>query len=127
MPEEQFDWQLVVDRKPRGYLELNDTKWVVHGPVESVAITDNDFVEIKLKWGAKAVLGPYGIPSGDWEAIPDGELTVSFPNLVVPFVIEQTPEKGERVRYAFANILYFDPVEGLDPAKVRGLDPAKAR
>jgi len=40
---------------------------------------------------------------------------------VVPFVIEDTPNKGPRVRFAGTNILYFNEVEGLNPARVEGL------
>ena len=119
MSETKFDWQEVVERKPRGYLELNDGKKAVHGPIESVEINDDDIVVIKLKWSAEISLGEHGIPEGNWIAIENQPIV--FPSLIAPFVIENTPEKGERVRFNNTNILYFNKIDGLDPSKVEGL------
>lgn len=105
------DWQKVVDRQPKGYLELNDGNRVLHGPIESIRITDEDFVEIRLKWAATMELHQTGIPSDKWQKASDTQKTILFPNLVVPFEFEQTPEKGPRVRFGF-NILYLNEVGG---------------
>lgn len=116
------DWQKVVDQQPRGYLELNDGKRVLHGPIESIRITDKDFVEIRLKWVATVALNPIGVPMGKWKKASEKQKVVLFPNLVVPFEFEQTPEKGPRVRFGF-NLLYLNEVEGLDPSRVEGIEP----
>ena len=116
----QLDWQEVVDRQPKGDVELNDGKRVLHGPIKDIRITEGDNVEINLKWVARAELGQLGIPVGNWRVGKDEEKRIVFPNIVVPYVIEDTPEKGPRVRFAGANILYFNEVEGLDPSKVEG-------
>lgn len=119
--KEHFDWEEVVAMKPQGYVEIQDPRAqiVIHGPIESISVDENDFVQIRLKWAAK--MGAMGTPTFmEWVNSPENK-TMSFPNLVVPFVIEDTPEKGRRVRFGF-NILYIDPVEGLDPKKVEGLE-----
>ena len=116
----QVDWQEVVDRKPKGYLELNNGERVIHGPIEDIAIDESDFVVITLKWAARMELNG-GIPSGRWVVAEEKDKEAIIPNLVVPFVIEDTPNKGPRVRFAGTNILYFNEVEGLNPARVEGL------
>jgi len=116
----QVDWQEVVDRKPKGYLELNNGERVIHGPIESIVIDGSDFVVITLKWAARMELND-GIPGGGWRVAEEKDKKAIFPNLVVPFVIEDTPSKGPRMRFAGANILYFNEVEGLNPARVEGL------
>ena len=119
--QERFDWEEVVAMKPRGYVEIQDSKakTVIHGPIESILVDKDDFVQIQLKWAAK--MGAMGTPTFmKWVNSPENK-TMSFPNLVVPFVIEDTPEKGKRIRFGF-NILYINPVEGLDPKKVEGLE-----
>ncbi len=116
----KVDWQEVVKREPKGYVELNNGERVLHGPIESVKINGNNMVVIILKWFAKVSLGCHGLPEGDWE-VAENE-PIIFPNSIVPFVIENTPEKGDRVRFKGTNILYFNKVDGLDPSKVRGLE-----
>src|SRR5690349_21471272 len=94
---QEIDWQKVVNLNPQGYMELNDTNIVIHGPVESVIIDDNDNVVITLKWAAEM---PYvGKPGfGTWKNAPQHK-KMSFPNLMADFVIEDTPNKGPRVRF----------------------------
>jgi len=125
MSEQKFDWQEVVERNPQGYMELNDGKKVVHGPVESIKINDSDMVVIILKWAAEATLSGVGLP-GDWIATKENK-PFTFPNLLVPFVIDDTPEKGQRVRFNGTNILYFDQVDGLDPKRVKGLNLTESK
>jgi hypothetical protein len=114
----KVDWQEIVDKKPKGYLELQNDQHVVHGPIESVELGDDDIVIIKLKWTAE-MKKENGIPTFEWKAMTNKPF--AFPNLTVPFVIEETPEKGPRVRFGL-NILYLNAVEGLDPATVEGLE-----
>jgi len=118
--EQQFDWQIVVDRQPKGYVEFNNGKTCVHGPMKSISIDGDDFVNIELQWAAVVKLGEFGIPEGDWEA--HNTMLFQFPNLIAPFVIEETPEKGERVRWGVGSLIYFDEVEdAVDPSKIPGL------
>lgn len=119
------DWNDVVAMNPRGYLELNDGETVIHGPVASVGINKMDFVEIRLKWRAQISIGPTGVPEGEWKAIPNEEPIV-FPNCMVTYEIQHTPTKGPRVRFSGTNILYIEPVEGVNPAQVQGLVLAQA-
>src|SRR3989344_716 len=119
MTEMMFDWRRVAEREPKGYLELQTEKMVIHGPVESLKVNEDDMVVITLKWAARSA--PLDKPGfGKWKTSPE-DREVIFPNVVVPYVIETTPEKGERVRFGLS-MLYFDPVPGLDPAKVQGLE-----
>jgi hypothetical protein len=119
--DEELDWQVVVDRKPKGYVEINDGKTCIHGPLKDISIGLDDFVTIELKWAAKVALGEFGVPAGGWEAHDITKFL--FPNLVVPFVIEDTPRKGERVRWGVGSLIYFDEVEDLvDPTKIKGLN-----
>ena len=119
MTEMMFDWRRVAEREPKGYLELRTEKMVIHGPVESLKVNEDDMVVITLKWAARSA--PLDKPGfGKWKNSPE-DREVVFPNVVVPYVIETTPEKGERVRFGLS-MLYFDPVPGLDPAKVQGLE-----
>ncbi len=119
MPE--VDWTQVVERKPRGYVELNDGKRAMHAPIESIEINETDSVVITFKWCAEVELGPpLGLPIGEWRLIVNEPLI--FPNFMVPYEIEDTPTKGPRVRFSGTNILYFSAdAEGLDPARVVGL------
>ena len=117
---EEFDWQIVVDRKPKGYVEINNGKTCVHGPLKDINIDLDDFVTIELKWAAKIELAEFGVPSGEWEA--HDTMSFRFPNLAVPFVIEDTPHKGERVRWGVGSLIYFGEVEdNVDPTKIKGL------
>lgn len=121
MPEMKVDWSEVVEKKPQGYVELNNGEIATHGPLESIEIDDNDLVVIKLRWRAEVKLGPPpGLPIEDWRAVANDE-PIIFPNFMVPFVIENTQSKGPRVRFAGTSILYIDKVEGLDPRRVVGL------
>lgn len=118
--EDQFDWQVVVDRKPKGYVEFNDGKTCIHGPLKDISIDEMDFVQIELKWAAQIKLGEYGVPSGEWEAFDTTKF--QFPNLIVPFIIEDTEVKGGRVRWGVGSLIYFDEVEdNVDPTKIAGL------
>ena len=119
MTEMMFDWRRVAEREPKGHLELQTEKMVIHGPVESLKVNEDDMVVITLKWAARSA--PLDKPGfGKWKNSPE-DREVIFPNVVVPYVIESTPEKGERVRFGLS-MLYFDAVEGLDPARVQGLE-----
>lgn len=114
-----YDWEEVAQRNPKGYAEFQNEERILHGPIESVSVDERDVVHIKLKWAA--ISAPLGKPGfGEWRNAPEKKEVV-FPNLVVPFVFEPTPSKGERVSFGF-NVLYLGNVEGLDPAKVEGLD-----
>ena len=119
------DWQLVVQAFRRGYLELNDGRVVLHGPIHSVRMGLGGNFVIELKWAARVATGPGGLPRGEWEV-------ESMPTVVIPtffgYVVEDTPEKGLRVRFAEISLLYLDAESGLDPARVKGLvlPPAEA-
>ena len=115
------DWTKVVEMNPRGYVELNNGERVIHGPVESVSVTDG-MVEIKAKWAAQVALDDIGLPEGDWKALSSVPVVVaSFPNEMLPFEIEDTPRKGDRVRFGTMNIIYLDEIKGINPALVKGL------
>ncbi|TSC64496.1 MAG: hypothetical protein G01um1014106_90 [Parcubacteria group bacterium Gr01-1014_106] len=115
------DWNEVVAMNPQGYVELNNGQTAIHGPLKSIRITDEDFVEIHLKWRAQVSLDALGLPEGNWKVAPNDK-PIIFPNLAVPYEVENTPTKGKRVRFRGTNILYIDAVEGLDPARVEGLE-----
>jgi hypothetical protein len=56
LPEDLYmetDWNIITKKKPRGYVELNDTKEAVYGPIESITIDNNGIVELKVKWAVK--------------------------------------------------------------------------
>lgn len=107
---EERDWQKVVDLDPRGYVELNDHKKIIHGPIERVSIDKNDLVHIKMLWAATIDLAPLGIPKfgSVWQKAEGDDLIL--PNLLIPFVIEQTPQKGDRIRFGL-NLIYIDPIK----------------
>jgi len=116
----KHDWQEVVELAPKGDFETQDGARILRGPVEEVSIDEEDNVLIQLKWAA--TMPTPGDPGfGEWTLSPIKVIT--FPNLVQPFVIEDTPEKGKRVRFN-VNILYLEKTGegGLDPARVKGLD-----
>lgn len=119
------DWSEVVDRNPRGYVELNNGEKATYGPISRVAfLPDTDSVGIWVKWAAEVPLGEHGRHSNDWRAVDrdSSEPLLVIPNLVVPFVIEPTVEKGDRVRFGGTSILFIDPVEKLKPEDVEGLE-----
>jgi len=114
----RFDWREVVDLQPKGYLEMQGGGIVIHGPIDSVSIDEFDSVRIKLKWAAE--MGALMTPDfGKWKNSPENTEVV-FPNFVAPFVFEDMPGKGARVQFGL-NILYIEPVNGLNPAEVEGL------
>jgi len=119
MTQKKDDWNEVARLNPQGYAELNYDKTVIHGPVESVKVHGGNTVVIRLKWAAQATLGAIGLPEGGWKAAPL-KIQHTFFNRQVPFVIEDTPGKGQRVRFG-RSILYIDKQVGLDPSKVKGL------
>jgi hypothetical protein len=119
--EVRTNWAEVVTLNPQGYVEMNDGKRLVHGPIKGIEIDGTDNVLIELEWAATCLLGATGLPvSDEWQLVTPLQPVV-FPNFVVPFLIEDTPEKGPRVRFGGLNILYINKIEGLDPAKVKGL------
>jgi hypothetical protein len=120
---QERDWNIVVGRNPQGYIELNDGKEVVYGPIESVRVDGGDDVEVKVRWAIKRPINEFGIPTrgGKWEVVSnEPTILVAFPNFVVPFEIDNTPEKGPRARFGL-NIIYFDDVQKVDPSTVEGL------
>lgn len=123
-----FDWSTVVERKPQGYIEVNNGKEALYGPIESTEIDDSDWVQFKVKWAVKRELGECGIPVGDgkWKVISSEPCILAhFPNLVVPFEIEDTPEKGPRARFGLS-VIYFNNVQKVDPSEVEGLQISAA-
>lgn len=122
--QQRYDWNEVIELKPQGYLELNNGKEVIHGPIQEITVDEMDFVHIRVKWAVKQELGEFGIPTGDgWDVHSNEPIEIgAFPNFVFTFVIEETPEKGPRVRFGGTNILYLNQVEGVDPSTVKGLE-----
>jgi hypothetical protein len=104
------DWNEVVQLNPQGYCEIQDDRagLVYHGPVEKISIDPEDNVIIELKWVAQMGLRQtegFGI----WKKCEKGHNTIPFPNFMVEFVIEPTPEKGHRIRFGMGNIIYLEP------------------
>lgn len=118
-----LDWSEVVSLDPKGYMDLNDGEKATYGPVERILVTPHDNVVIVLKWTAARELGPVGIPTGDWRyrAVSCTPTMVTFPNGIIPFELQMTPEKGKRVMFGM-NIIYIDPVEKITPEDVVGFD-----
>lgn len=110
-----IDWQEVIDLNPRGYCEIQDHEKgiVLHGPVESITLLDHDeTVSIKMKWIAQ--MGLPGRPDfGKWVKAPIEKNEFIFPNYLIPFVVEPTEEKGDRIRFDL-NIIYIEPTEESD-------------
>lgn len=106
-PGQQTNWQPVLDRLPRGYAEFNDRETVLHGPVQSLrASDDGQLLIVRTEWAAIMTL-KNGIPTGPWRVFSREPIDLQrFPN-GVPYEIESTPEKGERVRFGL-NIIYFE-------------------
>lgn len=120
----QRDWEFVahLTPQPQGYVEIRaGAKKIFHGPAKSVVVNDDDLVEIHFHWLACNTLDDMGIPPlGGWTVAHPSANPVIFQNLFLPFVFEDTPEKGPRIRFGHS-IMYLDKVPGLDPAKVAGL------
>lgn len=115
----------MIDRKPTGYIQMNDGVHVYHGPVKSIIIDSDDNVYIEAKWLVKMNLGDHGVSVSRWEVDSNEPvLVISFPNLLVPFVYEESPEKGERVRFGI-NIIYFEYLGEIGPDNVPGLCPTE--
>lgn len=112
MPEygiQKNDWNEAISLNPRGYCEVQDLKegLVFHGPIKEIHIDERDNVVIDLHWVAQMPLpGKDGF--GTWTKPESGEPAFAFPNFMVEFVIEPTPEKGDRIRFGNTNIIYLD-------------------
>lgn len=105
----QVDWTEVEKLNPHGYMELQGDGQVVHGNVDKVCVDDHDMVNISLKWSVSRPISEMGIPTTrEWGEVVSNPKTISFPNFVMPYCIESTPEKGDRVRFAGVNILYIE-------------------
>jgi len=115
-----IDWNEVVAMNPRGYAEFQDHKEqiVVHGPVESVTVDEDDIVHIKLKWAAQMGL-PGASGFGAWKFAPD-KTEFTFPNLMFQFRVQDTPSKGRRLLFGGFQIMYLETQSGLDTAKIEG-------
>lgn len=125
---QDFDWNIIVERKPQGYIELNNGGEAFYGPIESVEIDSDDWVKIKVKWVIERQLGEFGVPVGDgkWKVKSSGQFIIlEFPNLIVPFEIEDTPEKGPRARFGLS-VIYFNNVQKVDPSEVEDLQISAA-
>jgi hypothetical protein len=118
----QNDWGIVADLQPRGYAEIHSTheNRIFHGPIKEVRVNEADMVELHFHWLATARVGSLGLPESEWEVAPSDLNPMVFPNVIVPYRIENTPTKGYRVRFGLS-ILYLGDVKGLDPSKVKGL------
>ncbi len=103
------DWQQVVDLSPQGYCEVREeTEGVVyHGHLSSIVISDGGNVVIRLKWSAKMILPERDGYDGKWVKSEVKEF--DFPNGSLLFEIENTPEKGKRVRAGAEVIIYLEP------------------
>lgn len=117
----QFEWHFAEELEPKGYCELNNGTTIMHGPVKSLTIDDDDMVVLELEWAAVCRLNAIGMPQGEWQLLP-GQHKVAFPNHTVPFEIEDTPEKGQRIRFGL-NIIYVTEQTTMDPAKLPSLPP----
>lgn len=114
------DWNSVVEAKPVGYVELNDGKTLLHGPVESVTVVDG-IVYITVKWLAKMALDPlFGTPAECWTAVSSRPIVVErFRNFTRPFTMESS-NKGPCVRWGGTNIIYCNDIRGLNPKNIKG-------
>ncbi|MFA6475857.1 MAG: hypothetical protein WCV68_00425 [Candidatus Paceibacterota bacterium] len=115
------DWAEVVKRNPKGDFEFQGNgNTVLRGPVKSITLSDEGLVSIDLWWAAEMpVMGEEGF--GIWHA--SNKRHFGFPNFALPYVIEDTPEKGERIRFGIS-LIYLERLEGentLDVRKVNGL------
>lgn len=120
----ETNWNIIAEKNPQGYVELNSGREAIYGPIDTVNVTGEDWVELKVKWVIKRQLGDMGIPISEWQVVSNMPTNIAeFPNHMVPFEIEETPNKGLRARFGL-NIIYFDPVEKVDPSKVNGLQLA---
>lgn len=122
MSRQKLDWQEVVVQNPQGYVEIQNHKagTCLHGPVEKIELDDTDLVHITLKWVAQMPLP--GRPGfGTWSVGPEMLKQITIVNFATPFAIEPTPEKGPRVRWGMGNIMYLEPVDDVDPSRVKGL------
>ncbi len=116
---ERIDWNEVVEMNPHGYAEFQnqEEEVVIHGPVESVIIDENDDVIIKLKWAVK--MGLLGTPTfGKWKFAPNKK-EITFPNFVVQFTIQDVP-KGRRLLFGVCQIMYLETQSSLDTSKIKG-------
>ena len=119
------DWGDVVAQEPTGYVGLQNDEMMFHGPLESIVVDDDDNVVIKMRWVAQMpAMGQPGFGTWVYPADQAAMRVVTFPNFVVPFMIERTPEKGFRARFGL-NMVYFDKerADGIDPRQVQGFPP----
>lgn len=117
----EYDWQKAVALNPKGDFEhQGQGNTIIRGPIKSLTVNGNDSVVVELEWAAEMPQpGQEGF--GTWKV--STKTTFSFPNLVMPYVVEETPEKGDRIRMG-TTIFYIERLEGintLDPTKVEGL------
>jgi hypothetical protein len=115
--ENHYDWTEVVELHPSGYCEMQDPQQplVYHGDVESIGIVSQGTVVITLKWVLQ--MGTPGSSEyGKWKQAPEALKRIVFPNYLIPFVIEGTPEKGRRIRFGL-NIIYLATKSSLDPSR----------
>ena len=117
----KHDWEEVVGLNPQGDFEYQDEESlkILRGPVKQISIDEANQVVIELEWaGEMSRMGEEGF--GKWSVSRIKAFT--FPNLLVPYVVESTPEKGNRIRFGLS-LIYIERLEGntLNASRVEGL------
>lgn len=118
------DWGLVTELDPKGECELQgDGPSIIRGPIKTILVDKRDYVVVELEWAAEMPKpGERGF--GTWRM--SNETTFRFPNFVVPYVLEDTPEKGDRIRFGtcFMFMKRLEGVNTLDTSKIEGFQDA---
>ncbi len=108
-----LDWQTIIDLKPHGYAEIRNPEntLMTAGVIESIEIDEGDNVVITLSNSGCFPLDPQmGLPDFEKVWIENETPQLSFPNFMVPFSIQNTPEKGKRVMFGL-NLFYLENTE----------------
>ena len=116
------DWKIIADKSPQGYVELNDGEKVIYGPVESLRVDNEGWIELKVKWAIKRRLNEYAAPVDEkWEVVSNTPIILArFLNFAVSYQIEDTGERGQRVQFGM-NVIYINNIQKVDPREVEGL------
>lgn len=122
-PTEELDWGIVADAKPKGCVQKNAVTYTFYGPVTDVVVNGlDDEVEIHVSWSVSRPLENGLLTEEGWEPfLRMPHIFLKFRNFTVPFVFEDTPKKGPRVRFGTGVLYLLERSIEIDPRTIPGL------
>jgi hypothetical protein len=109
----EYDWTPILENVPKGYVNMTGIEVEGHGACSVFApsaemrfIEDTDLIELTTPWQAFVPISDLGVPMGKWKVLTENKPFI-LPNLMLPWRKEETPEKGDRIRFGY-HVWYYN-------------------